>query len=218
MMETYLTVDHVSFSYDKTPVITDVSFLLKKGESVVLSGQNGSGKSTLLRLILGSLTPVEGSIRLHPEATIGYVPQMGAERLYSFPITPREMVGLNLYPKGSGFFKNKEEETKQIEQALIKVSMLEHIDSLFSELSGGQKQRVLIAKALVSNPSFLILDEPTIGLDQKSKDSLYKLLHHFHFSHDLTVLIVTHETEGMDELADRVLTLKRGKIMEVAHA
>ncbi len=218
-MENYLSIDTVHFSYDKTPVLTDVSFFMKKGESVILSGANGSGKSTLLRLILGSLKPDRGTIKLHKDATIGYVPQMGAERLYTFPITPMEMVGLNLYPRGTGFFKNSKETDEKITQALIKVSMLEHKDELFSQLSGGQKQRVLIAKALVSDPNFLILDEPTIGLDEKSRKSLYTLLKHFNRSHSLSILIVTHETEGMEEIADRIVKLKSGGgLTEVQHA
>ena len=216
-MQTYLTLDRVSFAYDKTPVLTDVSFLLKKGESVVLSGQNGSGKSTLLRLILGSLKPQAGTVTLDGDARIGYVPQMGAERLYSFPITPAEMVGLNLYPDGTGFFSVKDDDQKKIEQALIKVAMLDQKDMLFSELSGGQKQRVLIAKALVSNPTFLLLDEPTIGLDQKSRESLYKLLSHFNRSHALTLLIVTHESEGLDQIAHRTVRLSGGELREVRH-
>lgn len=217
-MKQLFTMENVDFSYGPTRVIEGLSLSMEQGESLCVMGPNGSGKSTLLKLILGSLTPQKGKITKHSDLKIGYVPQMGNERLYTFPITAEEMVGLNLYPKGTGFFKNRREEDEKIEQALRKVDLYDLKDQLFSTLSGGQKQRVLIAKAMVSNPNFLILDEPTIGLDEKSKESLQALLRHFHRSHGLSLLVVTHETKGITDICKRHVEMHDKNIQEVSRA
>lgn len=213
---TLFSFEGVSFSYGATEVLHHVDFSMQKGEFVVLAGANGSGKSTLLRLLLGTLQPLEGSIRRFP-GNIGYVPQMGQERLYSFPITAKEMIALNLRPR-HGFAGKDPELDNKVEMALTQVSLKDKKNNLFSTLSGGQKQRVLIAKALVSNPKFLVLDEPTIGLDDRSRRSLFFLLRHFHRSHSLSLLIVTHDVEGLQEIADRTVRISEGKLTEVAHA
>lgn len=186
---------------------------MEEGEFVVLAGANGSGKSTLLRLLLGTLEPQEGSIERYG-GKVGYVPQMGQERLYSFPITAKEMISLNLR-KRHGFQKNDPELDAKVDTALTQVSLRDKKNALFSNLSGGQKQRVLIAKALVSSPLFLVLDEPTIGLDDRSRKSLFFLLRHFHRSHNLSLLVVTHDVEGLKEIADRVVRISEGKLTEV---
>lgn len=206
----------VSFSYGATEVLKQVDFSMEEGEFVVLSGANGSGKSTLLRLLLGTLQPDSGTIERYP-GNVGYVPQMGQERLYTFPITAKEMIALNLRPK-HGFAKRDKELDAKIETALTQVSLRDKKDALFSTMSGGQKQRVLIAKALVSNPVFLVLDEPTIGLDDRSRRSLFFLLRHFHRSHNLSLLIVTHDVEGLKEIADRIVRISEGSLTEVHHA
>lgn len=214
-MELLFTLENIDFSYGPTRVLDGLSLTMQKGESLCVMGPNGSGKSTLLKLILGSITPQKGKILQHPDLKIGYVPQMGTERLYSFPITAKEMVGLNLYPGGTRFFKNTEYEEDRISSALRKVNLYDQKDDLFSNLSGGQKQRVLIAKAMVSSPNFLILDEPTIGLDEKSKKGLYHLLRHFNRSHGLSLLVVTHETKGITEICNRKVEMQGGRAVEV---
>lgn len=210
---TLFSLKGVSFAYGATEVLNRVDFSMEEGEFVVLAGANGSGKSTLLRLLLGTLEPQEGSIERYG-GKVGYVPQMGQERLYSFPITAKEMISLNLR-KRHGFQKNDPELDAKVDTALTQVSLRDKKHALFSNLSGGQKQRVLIAKALVSSPLFLVLDEPTIGLDDRSRKSLFFLLRHFHRSHNLSLLVVTHDVEGLKEIADRVVRISEGKLTEV---
>lgn len=210
---TLFSLKGVSFAYGATEVLNRVDFSMEEGEFVVLAGANGSGKSTLLRLLLGTLEPQEGSIERYG-GKVGYVPQMGQERLYSFPITAKEMISLNLR-KRHGFQKNDPELDAKVDTALTQVSLRDKKNAMFSNLSGGQKQRVLIAKALVSSPLFLVLDEPTIGLDDRSRKSLFFLLRHFHRSHNLSLLVVTHDVEGLKEIADRVVRISEGKLTEV---
>lgn len=210
---TLFSLKGVSFAYGATEVLNRVDFSMEEGEFVVLAGANGSGKSTLLRLLLGTLEPQEGTIERYG-GKVGYVPQMGQERLYSFPITAKEMISLNLR-KRHGFQKNDPELDAKVDTALTQVSLRDKKNALFSNLSGGQKQRVLIAKALVSSPLFLVLDEPTIGLDDRSRKSLFFLLRHFHRSHNLSLLVVTHDVEGLKEIADRVVRISEGKLTEV---
>lgn len=213
---TLFSFQNVSFSYGATRVLQNVDFSMEEGEFVVLAGANGSGKSTLLKLLLGTLQPTGGTIIRYP-GTVGYVPQMGQERLYTFPITAKEMIALNLRGKNRWAKKDPDLDAK-IQTALIQVSLKDKKDALFSTMSGGQKQRVLIAKALVSNPMFLVLDEPTIGLDDRSRRSLFFLLRHFHRSHNISLLVVTHDVEGLKDIADRVMRISEGALREVEHA
>lgn len=93
--------------------------------------------------------------------------------------------------------------------------MSDYENNLYKELSGGQRQRVLIAKAIVNSPSFLILDEPTAGIDYKSKLALFDLLEHFNNFHNISILMVTHELSEVKHLANRIYLIKDKKIEEV---
>lgn len=213
-MEPLVAFRDVHFRYENTEVLRGLSMHVEPGDFLALVGPNGSGKSTVVKLILGLLKPTDGEIVRRANVALGYVPQLGAERSYGFPITPYELVGLNLDPQKPGGFWHRKDEEERIRQALIKVDMWDRRKDLFSTLSGGMRQRVLIAKALVHEPSFLLLDEPTVGLDEKSRLGLMKLLAHFNEHHGLTLLMVTHERDGLEALASRIVRLSDGKAVE----
>ena len=125
---------------------------------------------------------------------------------YDFPITIFELVGLGLYGKKI----SKEEKRDRIDDALALVGLQHLDDRLYGALSGGQRQRVLLAKALISRPDVLILDEPTTGIDFKSRNALYELLNHLHDEHKITILMITHEMHLIENLVDEVYTLEGG--------
>lgn len=206
-------VDDVAFSYGKNQVLKGVNLSVNQGDFLAFIGANGSGKSTLVKLLLGIEKPGSGIIYYKGEEVsartdfsgVSYVPQLMTSS-YDFPITIFELVGLGLY----GEKLSKEEKRDRIDDALSLVGLRNLDDRLYGALSGGQRQRVLLAKALISRPDVLILDEPTTGIDFKSRNALYGLLNHLHDDHGITILMITHEMHLIENLVDEVYTLEDG--------
>lgn len=198
-----ISIEHLSFGYTSELVLKNVNLEVNEGEFICLVGGNGSGKSTLLKLILGELKPQEGSIKIFGSTLselkslreIGYVPQVNAVNKISFPITCREITVLNLY-EDFGFVKiPRKKHYQRAEQQLKDMGLGAYIKTPFNELSGGLQQRTMIARALINKPKLLILDEPTAGVDPKSKDDFFHLLDELKENNKLTVILVTHEIE-----------------------
>lgn len=202
-METPLVqLTDVSFGYGGDLVLDRVSFAVHRGEYLGLIGPNGSGKTTLLKLILGTLQPTgKGQIALFgvPLASfrerwrIGYVAQKAASFNSSFPATVEEVVLTGRAPRRGLFRLYTLEDRQAVREALQKVGMLPLKDRLIGRLSGGQQQRVFIARALVSRPELLILDEPTVGVDVKAEEEFYRLIRELREEMNLTVILVSHD-------------------------
>ena len=143
------------------------------------------------------------------------MPQLSVPSSLEFPITVTELLSLALYPKNKGFRKLKSYDREKITNNLSLVGMEKYKDRLYTELSGGQRQRVLIAKTLVATPEFLILDEPMTGVDRESKESLFHLLSHINREHNITILMITHNLEEVEENVNKVFEIKDEKIREV---
>ncbi len=206
----------VSFAYDTTPVLDDVSFAIGSGEFAALVGPNGSGKSTLLRLLLGLERPARGSVRLlgddprnlRDRWRIGYVPQ----RLHlppDLPATVEEVVRAGRLARRGWWRPPNSADRDAVDHALGAVALTDHRDRRMRELSGGQQQRVLIAKALVGEPEVILLDEPIAGVDAQSQQLFRESLVHL-VEHDaVTVLLVSHELGAVADVLDRVIVLKQ---------
>lgn len=213
-----LEIKSLSFKYSDELVLDDINFDVYRGDYIALIGSNGAGKSTLVKLILNQLKPLTGTISFYTKnglKDIGYVPQLSIPSSMEFPITVTELLSLALYPKNKGFKRLKEYDKEKIINALNLVGMEKYKDRLYTELSGGQRQRVLIAKTLVATPEFLILDEPMTGVDKESKDSLFHLLSHINMKHEITILMITHNLEEVEENVNKVFEIKDEKIREV---
>ena len=217
-----LEVKQLSKSFEGNYVLKNVSLSIEAGEIYGLIGANGSGKSTFLRLILGELKCFSGSIHLfgqsvskfHTWHKIGYVPQIGLAKQMDFPATVKEVVQANLYSSLGLFRFPGKKETTKVEKTLSLLHMEDFSSRLIGELSGGQRQKVLLARALVSNPSLLILDEPTTGIDAESVQSFYQLLSHLHQETGLTILLISHDTEYVSNIANQIYLLENGTISE----
>lgn len=201
--EAVLSIENVNFTYEGLPVLEDVTFQLHKGDFLGLVGPNGSGKTTLLKIILGLLRPVSGRVMLfgcdcagsqtRHKHRVGYVAQKAASFQTGFPATAAEVVASGLVGRSGFLGRFSAADRTAVEGALGMVGMGGMGHALIGKLSGGQQQRVFIARALVSNPELLILDEPTVGVDQGAQEQFYALIRRLRAEMGLTVLLVSHD-------------------------
>jgi zinc transport system ATP-binding protein len=203
--------NNLFFQYEETPILENVSFVIQPGEFVGIFGPNGGGKTTLLKLLLGFLKPQKGSLEILGESPkiarekMGYVPQIShLDR--QFPITVLEVVMMGSLDKSPWHSYTKDAKEKA-RKALEEVGLLDFQNHSFGTLSGGQTQRVLIARALVSKPTILLLDEPTASVDASAEESIYKLLEHLKGT--MTIIMVTHDLQVMMQKVDRFICVHR---------
>jgi len=199
--KTLISFHDVSFSYGKNRVLDRISMNIHKGDFLALIGPNGSGKTTLIKIMLGLLNPGEGKVKLFGKPVknfldwenIGYVPQKATHFDPFFPISVEEVVSLGLISKRNSSSFSKPEEAQAVQKALWHVGMETFIQKRMGNLSGGQQQRVFIARAIVSEPKILVLDEPTTGVDIPMHDRFYDMLNVLHEKHGITIVMITHE-------------------------
>ena len=215
-----IEIKNLKFGYNENLILKGVNLDLDQGDFAVISGENGSGKSTLIKLILGELKKDHGSIKLFGIDMedfknfdkIGYVPQVNEAIKIAFPVSAREYVGLNLYKEFSILNTITKKSKSKIENTFSTLKIKDLIDRPVNTLSGGQAQRVMIARAMVNNPDILILDEPTVGIDQKSKEDFLDLIVDLNTHHGISILMITHEMEILGDYVDKVFKLKEGVI------
>ncbi|WP_347549570.1 metal ABC transporter ATP-binding protein [Pseudalkalibacillus hwajinpoensis] len=207
----------ISFHYGDSYVLEDITFSIPKGAFVGLVGPNGSGKSTLIKIIFGLLKPQKGHVHIfgkkinkfHDWSKIGYVSQKANSFNSGFPASVFEVVSMGLTSKLGLFRFMKASDRKAVMDALKLVGMTDFASSNIGELSGGQQQRVFIARALVSNPEILILDEPTVGVDANSTSDFYQLLGKLNRENGITLLLVTHDIGTITDKVSHVACLNR---------
>ena len=203
----------VTFSFPDAEILEDVSFTLNDGEFIGILGPNGGGKTTFLRLVLGLLKPQKGSIKV-TDKNIAYISQTTAMSDSNFPATVKEVVKLGLVRNKPTIFSIKKDNEK-VTSILKELNLYEFRNKLVSELSGGQFQRVKLAKALVGNPSLLILDEPDAGMDEESHDNLIHIVNELH-EKKINILFVSHHPHDL-ERADKIYFIEDGKILAYEH-
>lgn len=200
--------EKVSFSYADYLALKDVSLEIPSDKFIGILGPNGGGKSTFLKLVIGLLKPTEGKIE-RDETKISYVAQTTSVSDGSFPATVEEVVSLGLVNRFS-FLKTKERKEK-VREILMEFDLYPLRKRLIDELSGGQLQRVKIAKALIKNPDFLVLDEPDAGMDEKTHESLVSLINKLH-KDGKGILFVSHHPEDLKE-ADAIFFIEDGRVL-----
>ncbi|HEY4537084.1 MAG TPA: metal ABC transporter ATP-binding protein [Erysipelothrix sp.] len=211
----YIDVQHLTFYYDDEPVLEDVSYSVSSGEFVILTGENGAAKSTLIRNTLGLLKPDKGEVYISPyniegnKLSIGYIPQQIASFNAGFPSTVLEFVQSGRFQRGKWFKRLDQTDHQHVEKALNSVGMWDMRKKRIGDLSGGQKQRICLARVFATDPDLFILDEPTTGMDESSRNDFYKLLQHSVKEHDKAILMVTHDHEEIKGYMDRHIHLVR---------
>lgn len=202
-----IKINNLYFGYTDEFVIKNLNFSIENGEMAMLVGENGSGKSTLVKLILGELKANRGTIEIFGEEInqktsfneIGYVPQMNILEKMSFPVTCLELVSLGLY-EDFGFIKIPKKIHKEKALKILREMDLENYkDTPFNELSGGLQRRVMICRALIHNPKIILMDEPTSGVDQDSKEKFLNLTCEINKKYGITIILVTHEVEFVQD-------------------
>jgi len=207
-----LRVTDLSYSYEDQKVLDHINLRLRKGEMLGLVGPNGSGKSTLLKIILGILPLQSGEVywyqtsikRFKDWSRISYVSQKANSFNTGFPATVEEVVEMGLTGKIGLFRHPGKVEREKVKEALATVEMDRFLKRNIGHLSGGQQQRVFIAKAIVSDPDVLILDEPTVGVDAHSEELFYDLLSRLNKERGISILLVSHDLGVVSERMDSV--------------
>ncbi len=198
-----LQLENLYFAYEQGPyLLEDLSMTIQDGDYVAIVGENGSGKSTLVKLLLGLLKPTKGTIRStfsHP----AYVPQPTDMVNKQFPITVREVLD---YSRQILHIKDKEATNLAMEQ----MNILPLQDHLIGALSGGQYQKVMVARALLGHPDLMIFDEPSTGMDLKSQDEMYPLIHRLNEQQGITVVTVEHNLKYASHHASTFFHVVRG--------
>ena len=215
-----IEVQGVSFSYGAAPVLQDVELQVNGGEFLGIVGPNAGGKSTLLKLILGLLPPQRGRIRVlgrpprHASHLLGYVSQYPSFPR-DFPITVEQVVLLGRLgnPHGRGWLgallpgRFGRGDHRAAARALAEVEADDLAGRQIGSLSGGQLQRVLLARALVSEPQVLILDEPTANIDQRLEGDIFDLLKRL--NRRMAILVVSHDIGFVSAYVSRVACINR---------
>jgi zinc transport system ATP-binding protein len=207
-----IEVQDVSFSFNGTNVLKDVNLTIRSGDFVAMIGPNGGGKTTLIKLILGILLPDRGQIRIlgrPPKQVVsrmGYVPQdIHVNR--GFPISAQDVVLMGRMRGGPGWRRTSDADRKILKKALEGVSMWEHRSRRMDQLSGGQRQRVFVARAMVSEPEILLLDEPMSNVDAQGRADFYDLL--LDLNKTVTIVVVSHDTMILSSHARSVACVSR---------
>jgi zinc transport system ATP-binding protein len=206
-------INDLCFSYSGKEVLHNVDLVVKQGDFIAVVGPNGGGKTTLLKLIVGLLKPTRGAVRLASGKSakkgleIGYVPQQIDHNL-SFPATALDVVIMGKHlPEQRLIFRRSRQDREDGLSALEKMGIAEFAERKISDLSGGQRQRVLIARALVTEPELLVLDEPTASIDSRGQTEFYQLLQGL--NKELTILMVSHDLLSVSAYAKSVACVNR---------
>jgi zinc transport system ATP-binding protein len=214
-MSSIISIKNLSFDYGATDVLTGVSFDVERGDYVALAGPNGAGKTTLIKIMLGLTGNYKGSVEMFGQEArnfnkwgkIGYLPQRVSNFNPLFPATVGEVVELGLlskkkYPKRF----NKQDRDKVIETIEL-MDIADLRKKLVGELSGGQQQRVFLARALVSEPELLFMDEPVTALDPYSKEHFFETMDMLNKKKGTTIILITHDATKVGLYANKFLYL-----------
>ena len=195
-MTPIIKIEHLAAGYEDKQVLQDVNLTVYKDDYLGIIGPNGGGKTTLMRLILGLKKPQDGSIKYYKdgkeakEITMGYLPQYNALDK-QFPISVYEVVLSGLSKTKRIFARYSKAQHQQVKDTLKRMQLEDLKDRHIGALSGGQLQRVLLARAIVSKPDVVILDEPNTYIDRRFQKQMYEMLEQI--NQECAIIIVSHD-------------------------
>jgi zinc transport system ATP-binding protein len=219
MSNTLIEFQNVALGYGRKAVLASVNLAIEEGDFLGIVGPNGSGKSTLLKGLLGILKPQSGLIifkntngSLNGRPRFGYVPQRGQlDEIY--PLSVAEIVMMGRFAQIGKLRKPKQIDHEKMRESLQHLGITDLAETQYADLSGGLKQRTLIARALVSDPEILVLDEPTDGLDFPSQHAIRKMISHFHSAHNMTVIMVSHHLNEVAAQVKKLALVQSGRLV-----
>jgi len=223
--EELVRAENISFSYGGPRVLEDVSLTISRGDFLALLGPNGSGKTTLVKIILGLLRPSAGRVfikscpveEFEDWPKIGYVPQKATHIDPFFPASVKEVVAMALFSRKRAGWGSRRDEEKTITEALRSVGMEDFGRRPVGRLSGGEQQRVFIARAIVTAPELLFLDEPTTGVDAVTQERFYGMLERLNNDLAITIVLVTHDIGIVTKHVNRVACLNQRLVYHGSH-
>ena len=211
-----IEVSNLSVIRSGNQVLHDINLSVTCGEFIGIVGPNGGGKSTLLLTILGILKPNTGTIRIFDNepmsknviGKIGWVPQTASNISSTVQITVRELIQLGTL-KSKSYFQIYRKKNRELVEKIIRIVGLEEVaNTRLSSLSGGQRQRAVIGKALASEAEIIVMDEPMVGVDLESRNSLLKLLDNLCHEENKTILMVSHDVSTIKQTVHRMVYLE----------
>lgn len=216
-----MEVKHISFSYGKNTILSDLSFAVKEGNITTVMGANGCGKSTLFSLMTKNQTPGKGKILLEGKNIanlrfIDFAKRVSIVHQYNSAaddITVERLVSYGRTPYQKMLGTRTKEDEELVERAMEVTGILPYRDREIAALSGGQRQRVWIAMALAQNTKILFLDEPTTYLDIRYQLEILELVKKLNREYGITILMVLHEINQAITYSDEVIGLKDGSIV-----
>lgn len=211
-LEEVISIKDVWIHYDGIPILEGVSLSVESGDFLGIIGPNGGGKTTLLKVILGLVIPSHGKAQVLDQSPvksrhhIGYVPQ---HNLFNrdFPINVRDTVLMGCNGMTGLVKRYSREDKERAREAMKTVGMLSYQNNQIGKLSGGEQQRVFIARALVSRPKLLLLDEPTASVDPAMQTEFYELLERL--KQEMTIIMVSHDISAISIYVDKIACLNR---------
>jgi len=214
-------VKALNFSVRGQAILSNISLEIFNGEYIAIIGPNGGGKTTLIRMLLGLEKPTNGEIKLFGKklssfkewSKIGYVPQRASLVDANFPATVLDIVKMGRISKRGLFSRLSKEDINAVDDAMLKMDILDLKNKMVGTLSGGQRQRVMIARALASNPEILILDEPNTGVDMVSQNRFYALLSKLNTQENITIVFITHDIGVIADDIGRLFTINQKAII-----
>jgi zinc transport system ATP-binding protein len=212
MTSPIVEIKNVSYAYDGQLAIQGVNLEIQQDDFIAMIGPNGGGKTTLLKLMLGLLKPTEGSILVLGQSTaaashhIGYVPQ-DIHYNRNFPVTALDVVLMGKLEPKKGRGRHKARNRQESLQALEQLEMGAFAGKKIGQLSGGQRQRVFIARAMVTRPRLLLLDEPTANIDSKGQADFFRLLDRL--NKEIAILVVSHDLFAISRHVKSVACLNK---------
>ena len=208
-----LEIKDVQVKYGNETVMQNVSFTVEHGDYVGVVGPNGSGKTTMIKALLGLIPVSKGAIIFPDEAlkkdSIGYVQQKQDGNVANFPATVGEIVSTGLIVHKKGIKYLNASDRLRVDEVLASLRIDDLRNKKVGHLSGGQYQRMLLARALVSRPGMLILDEPASALDPKIRDDLFLILSELNKNKKITILFVSHDIGSIGKFTSKMLYLDR---------
>jgi zinc transport system ATP-binding protein len=196
MIEPIIDVSGVWFSFNGQPILQDVHLKVPRGDFLIVIGPNGGGKTTLLKLMLGLLEPTRGTVRVFGQPPrkaahrIGYVPQ-NVHINKTFPVSVLDVVLMGRVRSGRGWSAHSLQDRSAAQAVMEQLGVWAHRRRRIGELSGGELQRVFIARALVSAPEVLFLDEAMASIDSQSRGEFYEAL--TELNRTVTIVAVSHD-------------------------